>query len=94
MALSLICPMISRALDEERALEAAEVDVRDALEAFRLAFNNMLGDWRSDPAVTVETTRSARVWDSRANTSMSSRVIPHFSAIISAPRNCDTSVSP
>ncbi|HEY2179140.1 MAG TPA: diacylglycerol kinase family protein [Caulobacteraceae bacterium] len=62
VALSLICPMISRALDEERALEAAVVNVHDALEAFRLGFANMLGDWRADPAVSVQTTRRARVW--------------------------------
>jgi diacylglycerol kinase family enzyme len=62
VALSLICPMISRALGEEGALEAAAVDVRDALEAFRLGLANLLGDWRSDPAVSVQTTRRAQVW--------------------------------
>ena len=35
--------------------------------------------------------RSARSCDSSANASMSSRVMSHFSAIISAARNCDTS---
>ena len=33
--------------------------------------------------------RSARSWDSTANSSMSSREMSHFSAISSAPRNCD-----
>jgi hypothetical protein len=38
--------------------------------------------------------RIARWWLSNANASMSSRVMSHFSAIISAPRNCDTSPAP
>ena len=38
--------------------------------------------------------RSARSCDSTANSSMSSREMSHFSAIISAPRNCETSWSP
>ena len=38
--------------------------------------------------------RSARSCDSTANASMSSREMFHFSAIISAPWNCDTSWSP
>ena len=33
-------------------------------------------------------------WDSTANASMSSRVMSHFSAIISAARNCETSCVP
>ena len=36
----------------------------------------------------------ARVWLSSANRSISSREMSHFSAIISAPRNCDTSWVP
>ncbi len=38
--------------------------------------------------------RSARVWDSAARASISSRLVAHFSAIISAPRNWLTSPSP
>ena len=38
--------------------------------------------------------RSARWWLSSAKRSMSSREMSHFSAIISAPRNCDTSCVP
>ena len=62
IALSFICPMISRTPGAGRALEAAVVDVRDAMEAFRLGLNNVLGDWRADPAVSVQSARSARVW--------------------------------
>ena len=38
--------------------------------------------------------RSARSCDCTANCSMSSRVMPHLSAMSSAPRNCDTSCVP
>ena len=38
--------------------------------------------------------RIARWWLSYAKASISSRVISHFSAIISAPRNCETSWVP
>jgi len=53
VAVSLICPLVSAALQEETALEAALLDFHDALEALRLAMSNMIGDWRRDPAVTV-----------------------------------------
>jgi diacylglycerol kinase family enzyme len=62
VALSLICPLISRALDEESALEAAGLDIHDAAEAFRLGLNHMLGDWRRDPAATVERCVRGRAW--------------------------------
>jgi diacylglycerol kinase family enzyme len=54
-ALVLICPMVSTAMKaDEAALEAAAMDVHDAREAFRLAFNGVVSDWRHDPSVTVE----------------------------------------
>ncbi len=62
VALGLICPLVSRTCDEERALEAAILDVHDAMEVFRLGLRNMLGDWRGDPAVTVESCVRGRVW--------------------------------
>ena len=37
---------------------------------------------------------TARWWLSSANASMSARLIPHFSAMSSPPRNCDTSWVP
>ncbi len=61
-ALALICPLVSRRFDDERALEAAVLDVHDAMEVFRLGLNNMLGDWRADPAVTVEACVHGRIW--------------------------------
>ncbi len=54
-ALVLICPMVSTAVaSDQAALEAAAMDVHDAREAFRLAFNGVVSDWRQDPSVTVE----------------------------------------
>ncbi|THD77963.1 MAG: diacylglycerol kinase family lipid kinase [Phenylobacterium sp.] len=62
-ALLFMCPLVSRALhDEEPALEAAALDVRSAVDAFRLGFNALVGDWRNDPSVQVHRCRSARVW--------------------------------
>jgi diacylglycerol kinase family enzyme len=63
LAISLICPTISRALGEdEGALEAAVLDPRDTRAGVRLALNNLLGDWRDDPDVTVRPCVSGRVW--------------------------------
>jgi len=46
------------------------------------------------PEATSSVARIARWWLSKAKASMSSREIFHFSAIISAPLNCDTSPAP
>lgn len=62
-ALTLMCPLVSTALDEDtRALEAAVLNVENAAGAFRLGFNMMTGDWRRDPAVDVALVRSGRAW--------------------------------
>jgi diacylglycerol kinase family enzyme len=54
-ALVLISPVVSTAMrQDEPALEAAALDVHGAREVFRLAFNGLVSDWRSDPAVTDE----------------------------------------
>src|SRR3990167_8673682 len=48
-ALALMCPLVSRAVDEdEGCLEAAAIDPAGALEIFRLGFRAALGDWRGD----------------------------------------------
>lgn len=63
MAVGLICPTVSRALDEdEGALEAAVLDLRDAKAGIRLAMNNLLADWRDDPDVIVRPCVSGRAW--------------------------------
>ncbi|GAA0640586.1 diacylglycerol/lipid kinase family protein [Brevundimonas lenta] len=60
-ALVLISPMISKAMDEDTGLEAAAMNPADAGEAFRLAANAVLSDWRQDPSVTTRATRMVRV---------------------------------
>lgn len=52
-ALVLISPMMSKAMPDARSLEVVELDLHDALEVFRLAFNGLVGDWRRDPGVTI-----------------------------------------
>jgi diacylglycerol kinase family enzyme len=63
LAIGLICPIMSRALDDEAgALEAAVLDVRNAKAGLRLALTTVLGDWRDDPDVTVRPCVGGRVW--------------------------------
>lgn len=61
-ALVLICPIVSKAMDEDSALEAAALDVHDAREVFRLAYNGLVGDWRGDPAVAVQPCTDGLAW--------------------------------
>lgn len=62
-ALTLMCPLVSTAVDEDtRALEAAVLNVENAAEAMRLGFNMMTGDWRRDPSVEVKLIRTGRAW--------------------------------
>jgi diacylglycerol kinase family enzyme len=61
-ALSLICPLVSLAFNDECALEAAVLDPHDAAEVFRLGLNNLLGDWRRDPSVSVQPCMRGQVW--------------------------------
>ncbi len=61
-ALTLMCPLVSRACDDDTALEAAALNVHHAGEAFRLGFNMLTGDWRRDPSVTVQRCCHGRAW--------------------------------
>nr|WP_295109504.1 diacylglycerol kinase family protein [uncultured Caulobacter sp.] len=62
-ALTLMCPLVSSALDaDERALEAAAMDPSGALDIFRLGFNAARGQWREDPSVSVGRCRVGKVW--------------------------------
>lgn len=68
-ALSLICPLVSRSLDEhDRALEAVCLNYRSAAEGFRLGLRTLVsqyvGDWRDDPAVSIRHIRRGAVWSS------------------------------
>ena len=65
-ALTLMCPLVSRALTRADALEADALDPHGVAQAFRLglraAFGGLLGDWRNDPAVTTELCRAGQAW--------------------------------
>jgi diacylglycerol kinase family enzyme len=60
-ALVLISPAISRKLEGTMALEAAALDLHSAHEAFRLAVNGLIGDWRRDPGVTARPCQRGQV---------------------------------
>ncbi len=64
-ALSLMCPLVSRAMTDDRALDVAALHPRGAGEALRLGARtllaDMLGDWREDPAVDADCAREIRV---------------------------------
>jgi len=65
-ALTLICPLISRATTDETALEAIALDPHNAGEALRLGlrtlFADVIGDWRADPAVRVAHCQRGQAW--------------------------------
>ena len=61
-ALTLMCPLVSRGLDEDVGLEAAALDPKGALEGFRLGFSTLLGGWRNDPSVKIEICTSGQAW--------------------------------
>ena len=63
VALSFLCPLISRALDEKTpALEAAILDLHRLRDVVSLGFHAMAGDWRDAPAVEATPARVARLW--------------------------------
>ena len=66
-ALALLCPLVSRRMQGETALEAAALDVKNAAESFRLGLNALTGDWRNDPAVLINLVTGA---DARARGSI------------------------
>jgi diacylglycerol kinase family enzyme len=66
VGLGLICPVVSRALDEsEPVLEAALLDQRRISEIIRLSLYHLRGDWRADPGVITTTCRRGRAWARR-----------------------------
>jgi diacylglycerol kinase family enzyme len=63
LAVRFISPTISRAPDhDDGVLEAAVLDLHDATGYVRLAFSNLLGEWRDDPDVTVLRCVNGRAW--------------------------------
>ncbi|OYX32064.1 MAG: hypothetical protein B7Y99_09125 [Caulobacterales bacterium 32-69-10] len=64
-ALTLICPLISRRVTREEALEVNALDPKNMGEGVRLGLRaafSALGDWRDDPAVETELCLSGRAW--------------------------------
>ena len=61
-ALTLMCPLVSRGLNEDVGLEAATLDPKGALDGFRLGLSTLVGAWRSDPAVKVEVCQAGEAW--------------------------------
>lgn len=62
-ALSLMCPLVSRGLDDEDpVLEAAALSPEGAADAVRLGVRTLVGNWRQDPSVEVFRCRYAHAW--------------------------------
>ncbi len=61
-ALTLMCPLVSRGVDEDVGLEAASLDPKGALEGFRLGFSTLVGGWRDDPSVKIDICTSGTAW--------------------------------
>lgn len=65
-AVSLMCPLVSRGMQVETAIEVAALNpagLKDALRVgIRALVGDALGDWRDDPAVDMGSCRQARVW--------------------------------
>ncbi len=60
-AVVVVCPLISKVMDEhERSLEAAALDP-DAAGLFRLGFHALFDDWRTDESVSRAKVRTVRV---------------------------------
>lgn len=65
-ALTLLSPLVSKVMEEPVGLEAAVLDVENALDAVRLAASATFRDWRDDPKVTTRPILAARAWSRRA----------------------------
>lgn len=68
-ALTLMCPLVSRAMEEETALEAICLNYKSAADGFRLGLravvSDYVGDWRQDPTVSIRRIRKGQVWAGR-----------------------------
>jgi len=61
-AVTLISPLISRALEAPVGLEAAALNLHGAREVFRLAATALFSDWRADPSVETTVIHEAELW--------------------------------
>jgi diacylglycerol kinase family enzyme len=65
-ALMLMCPLTSKALDnDDTVLEAAAFDVHGAADIMRMGLHAILGNWRETPGVEVARCQVARIWAAR-----------------------------
>lgn len=64
-ALTLLSPLVSKVMEEPVGLEAAVLDIDNALKAFRLAASAVISDWRDDANVTTRPVLHARAWARR-----------------------------
>lgn len=91
-ALVLMCPIASKALDNETpALEAAALSPHGAGEALRLGINAIIRDWRVDPAVENQPCRIARVWSAHGIPALldgESVLLPPLAEVIYDPKVC------
>jgi len=63
LAIRFICPTVSDApVGDAAVMEAAVLDPSGPRAGARLALNNLLGDWRHDPDVTVRACANGQVW--------------------------------
>ncbi|HEY5289710.1 MAG TPA: diacylglycerol kinase family protein [Caulobacteraceae bacterium] len=87
-ALVLISPVISAVTSREVGLEAVGLDVHNAQEVFRLAFNGLIGDWRRDPSATSVLCQRGSVKSSRSIPCILDGEVQHL------PRQVDFSFKP
>jgi diacylglycerol kinase family enzyme len=62
-AMIFMCPLTSRALDnDESALEAAALDIHGAADFFRIGLHALAGNWRAAPEVQTTRCQRAHIW--------------------------------
>lgn len=62
-AVSVVCPLASRALeDDDTVLEAVVIDPRGPLDALKLAARALVSEWRDDPNVQTARVRKVVIW--------------------------------
>jgi diacylglycerol kinase family enzyme len=67
--LALLCPLVSKRLKDDVALEAAALNPTGLSDVLRMSIRafagDAFGDWREDPAVDLGVCRQARAWGRR-----------------------------
>jgi diacylglycerol kinase family enzyme len=103
-AMILMCPVASKAMSEdEPALEAAAVNVRNAGEVLRLGLHAIVSDWRADAAVDAQPCEAVRIWSAqsipavldgetvRLKSVAEVRYVPAVCRVLAPPREAKTS---